>query len=176
MRYTRIELSLTPRDMTGVMGESAGGGLVAGLALMARDSKFSPSLAKQILIYPMLDDRNVIPDNELIPFAMWTYEDNITGWSAYLGKDIIGTDRVSKYAAPARETDLSGLPPTYIDVGGLDIFMNEDMNYAQRLIEAKVSTEFHLHPGCPHAYDMLVPSAEVTKRATADRVRAIKSF
>jgi acetyl esterase/lipase len=169
------ELNVDPARI-GVMGESAGGGLAAGLALMARDRKFSPPLAKQVLIYPMIDDRNTDGDKEMLPFCIWSYEDNITGWSALLGKDVIGTDRVSKYAAPARETDLSNLPPAYIDVGELDIFRGEDIEYARKLATAKVSTEFHLHPGCPHAFEALAPNSDVVKRAMTDRVRAIKSF
>ncbi|KAN0112376.1 Alpha/Beta hydrolase fold [Hyaloscypha variabilis] len=169
------ELNINPTRI-GVTGESAGGGLAAGLALMARDRKFSPPLAKQVLVYPMLDDRTTVPDKELLPFLSYSYEDNFTGWSAYIGKDIIGTDKVSTYAAPARETDLSNLPSAYIDVGGLDIFMSEDMDYARRLAAARVSTEFHLYPGAPHGFEGWVPNAKVSKRAIESRIRAFKSF
>lgn len=169
------ELNVDPARI-GVMGESAGGGLAAGLALMARDRKFSPPLVKQILVYPMLDDRNTVADDELTPFLLWSYEDNLTGWSAYVGKDVIGTDKVSKYSAPARETDLSGLPSTYIDVGTLDIFASEDMEYARKLVVAKVGVDFQLFEGCPHAFEAIVPTAEVSKRAIEGRLRAIKSF
>jgi len=175
LRDHAAELNVDPSRI-GVMGESAGGGLSAGLALMARDRKFSPPLAKQILIYPMLDDRNTVPNEELAPFLVWSYEDNVTGWSAYVGKEKIGTDTVSKYAAPARETDLSGLPPTFIDVGTLDIFMNEDLEYARKLALAQVATEFHLYPGAPHAFEGIVPNAAVSKTAIEARMKAIKSF
>ena len=175
LRDHAAELKIDPTRI-GVMGESAGGGLAAGLALMARDRMFSPPLAKQILVYPMLDDRNTVPDEELLPFLTWTYEDNLTGWAAYVGKDVIGTDKVSKYSAPARETDLSSLPPAYIDVGTLDIFAREDMEYAKKLLLSKVSVDFHLYSGCPHGFEGIVPDAEVSKRAIEGRLKAIKSF
>src|SRR5690242_16780801 len=104
-----------------VMGDSAGGGLAAGVALLARD-RGGPALAQQILIYPMLDDRTVDPDPQLAPeYLVWNYDDNRTGWGALLG-DAAGGEDVSPYAAPARATDLAGLPDTFIDVGDLDIF------------------------------------------------------
>ena len=127
------------------MGDSAGGGLAAGVCLMARD-RGGPPIAQQLLIYPMLDDRPTTPDPQLVPFLTWTYDDNLTGWAALLG-DSAGADAVSPYAAPARATDLTGLPDTYIDVGDLDIFRNEDITYARRLSDAGVPTELHLHPG-----------------------------
>jgi acetyl esterase/lipase len=157
-----------------VMGDSAGGGLAAGVCLMARD-RGGPAIAQQLLIYPMLDDRTATPDPQLLPFLTWTYDDNITGWGALLG-DSAGTDRVSQYAAPARATDLSGLPPTYIDTGDLDIFRDEDIAYARRLSDAGVPTELHLHPGCPHAFEALAHKADVSQRAINDRVRRLRSL
>ena len=157
-----------------VMGDSAGGGLAAGVCLLARD-RGGPSVAQQLLIYPMLDDRTQSPDPELLPYLTWTYEDNITGWAALLG-DSVGTDAASPYAAPARATDLSGLPATYIDVGGLDIFRGEDIAYAQRLADAGVPTELHLHPGCPHAFEALVRTADVSQRAISDRLRRLRAL
>lgn len=154
-----------------VMGDSAGGGLAAGVCLMARD-RGGPAVAQQLLIYPMLDDRTTIPDPQLLPFLTWTYDDNITGWGALLGESA-GTDRVSQYAAPARADDLTGLPPTYIDTGDLDIFRDEDIAYARRLADAGVPTELHLHPGCPHAFEGLASGAGVSKRAINDRVRRL---
>ena len=96
------------------MGESAGGELAAPVALLARDHQFSPPLAKEILIYPMLDDRNLKPNPALEPFATRDNADNITAWTAYLG-DKAGKDGVSPYAAPARVESVEGLPPTYMD-------------------------------------------------------------
>jgi acetyl esterase/lipase len=156
----------------GVMGDSAGGGLAAGVSLMARDRE-GPPIAQQLLIYPMLDDRAQTPDPQLLPFLTWSYDDNITGWAALLG---VGPDVVSPYAAPARATDLTGLPDTYIDVGDLDIFRDEDIAYAQRLSDAGVPTELHLHPGCPHAFEALARKADVSQRAIGDRIRRLRTL
>lgn len=167
------ELGVDPTRLA-VMGDSAGGGIAAGVALMARDQG-APALARQILIYPMLDDRTVEVDDDIAPFATWTYDDNITGWGALLG-DTAGTDDVSPYAAPARADDLAGLPPAYIDVGELDAFRDEDIAYARRLSAAGVSTELHVHPGCPHAFEAFAPAADVSMRTIADRVRILRSL
>ena len=157
-----------------VMGGSAGGGLAAGVSLLARD-RGGPAVAQQLLLYPMLDDRTAIVDPCLQPFLTWTYNDNITGWGALLGERA-GSQDVSQYAAPARATDLSYLPPTYIDVGGLDIFRDEDLVHARRLTAAGVPTEFHLHPGCPHAFEIFAPTTEVARRAIDNRVRRLNSL
>lgn len=161
-------------DRVAVMGDSAGGGLAAAVCLLARD-RGGPAVAQQILIYPMLDDRAATPDSSLLPYLTWTYDDNVTGWGALLGAEA-GSDSVSPYAAPARATDLSGLPDTYLDVGDLDIFRNEDISYATRLADAGVPTELHVYPGCPHAFEALARSAGVSKRALSDRVRRLRSL
>ena len=158
-----------------IMGESAGGGLAAAITLMARDRKFTPPLAKQILIYPMLDDRTTVPDTNIQPFAIYTYEENHANWKALLG-DAAGTDDVSPYAAPARAKDLSNLPPAFIDVGQLDIFLYEDMEYANRLSQAGTDVEFHLRQGCPHGFDGLASTSAVSKRAVEDKLIAMTSF
>ncbi|KAF3910934.1 Acetylcholinesterase [Dactylellina cionopaga] len=168
------ELNVDPTRIA-IMGESAGGGIAAGVALLARDRSLSPPIAKQILIYPMLDDRNTKP-TPVAPFAVWSYDNNLTGWTALLGKDVIGTDEVSQYAAPARATDLSNLPATYIDVGGLDIFLTEDIEFAKRLAESGVEVEAHVYPGVPHAFEMLAPAAVAAKRARENRLRAMRSL
>ncbi len=155
-----------------IMGDSAGGGMAAGVALMARD-RGAPALAAQILVYPMLDDRTTTPDGEIEPFAMWSTDDNITGWGCLLGAAAGGPD-VPEYAAPSRATDLSGLPPTFIDVGQLDIFRNEDVDYAARLAQAGVGVELQLYPGVPHAFEVFAPRAAVAQRALAARVRALR--
>jgi acetyl esterase/lipase len=157
-----------------VMGDSAGGGLAAAVCLLARD-RGGPSVAAQLLIYPMLDDRAQVPDPQLLPFLTWNYDDNITGWGALLGESAGGAS-VSPYAAPARATDLTGLPATYIDVGDLDIFRNENIAYARRLSDAGVPTELHVHPGCPHAFEALARSADVSQRAIGDRLRRLRAF
>lgn len=168
-----VELGVDPGRIA-VMGDSAGGGIAAGVALMARDWG-GPALARQILIYPMLDDRTVEVDADIAPFATWTYDDNITGWGALLG-DAARTDGVPPYAAPARATDLVGLPPAYLDVGELDAFRDEDIVYARRLSAAGVSTELHVHPGCPHAFEAFAPAADVSVRTMADRLRVLRSL
>ncbi|MEV0945773.1 alpha/beta hydrolase [Rhodococcus sp. NPDC049939] len=171
------ELGADPGRLA-VMGDSAGGGLAAGVCLLARDRN-GPAIAQQLLIYPMLDDRTSEPDPQLLPFLKWpltwTYDDNVTGWSALLG-DGDGRREISQYAAPSRAVDLSGLPPTYIEVGELDIFRGEDITYGRRLADAGIPTELHLHPGCPHAFEGLAPDADVSRRAIADRVRRLRSL
>jgi len=166
------ELGVDPARIA-VMGDSAGGGLAAGTAILARDR--GVPLARQILIYPMLDDRNVVPDSALVPFVTWTYDDNMTGWGALLG-DRRGTGDVPPSAAPARETDYHGLPPAYIEVGELDIFRDEDIEYAQQLSRAGVSAELHVHPGLPHGFEILGALTDVGLRSRADRMRVLQSF
>jgi acetyl esterase/lipase len=162
------ELGIDP-DRIGVMGDSAGGGLAAGTVLLARDR--SVPVARQILVYPMLDDRTTTPDPELAPYAAWSYDDNYTGWHALLG-DAVGGPDVPYSAAPARADDVSGLPPTFIDTGELDIFRDECIDYARRISATGTSVELHVHPGCPHGFDrMPIPVAE---RAFADRVRVLQ--
>ena len=161
------------RSRIAIMGDSAGGGLAAAAALAARD-RAGPTLASQILVYPMLDDRNTEPDAEVAPFLTWNWDDNITGWGALLGERA-GKDDVDHHAAPARALDLTRLPATYVEVGQLDIFRNESVAYAQRL-QAHVPTELHVHPGVPHGFELFAPDADVSRRAFADRVRALRAF
>lgn len=156
-----------------IMGESGGGGVAAATAIVARDNGIA--LARQILVYPMLDDRNVEPDPLLVPMALWSYEANLTAWKAVLG-DALGGKDVSPYIAPARLGDFSGLAPAYIEVGELDIFRDESLSYAQNLVAAGVSCEFHMHPGAPHAYDFLGTALNLTRRVLDDRVRIINSL
>lgn len=163
------ELGVDPARIA-VMGDSGGGGLAAALAIIARDRDVP--LALQILIYPMLDDRNVDPDPALVPTAMWTYDDNFTGWDALLG-DARGGPSVSPYAAPARLVDAAGLAPAYIEVGELDIFRDESIEYALRLLKVGISSELHVHPGLPHGYDIFAPDTEVVQRIRRDRLRVI---
>ncbi|OMC12813.1 alpha/beta hydrolase [Mycolicibacter heraklionensis] len=153
-----------------VMGDSAGGGLAAGVGLLARD-RGGPAIAAQLLIYPMLDDRTREAGAAGATLLTWSYEDNVTGWTALLGES-----DADGYAAPARARDLTGLPSTYVDVGGLDIFAPEDVAFAQRLIAAGVPVELHVYPGCPHAFDLLAPDAEVSQRVIAHRVRYLAAL
>jgi acetyl esterase/lipase len=117
----------------------------------------------------------VTPDPQVQPFLTWTYDDNLTGWGALLG-DNAGGEAVSPYAAPARADDLTGLPDTYIDVGDLDVFRNEDIVFARRLADAGVPTELHVYPGCPHAFEALAREAAVSRRAISDRIRRLRGL
>ncbi len=166
------ELGVEPARIA-IGGASGGGGLCAGLALMARD-RGEVKVAFQLLIYPMIDDRNVTAASHAITDPrMWNRESNRLGWKAYLGRDGGGAD-VSPYAAASRATDLSNLPPAYIPVGALDLFVDENIEYAQRLIQAGVPTELHVYPGAFHGFDLFAPSATVSKQFKADRDDALK--
>ncbi|WP_290052166.1 alpha/beta hydrolase, partial [Amycolatopsis solani] len=133
------ELDVDPARI-GVMGDSAGGGLAAGLTILTRE-RGGPRIARQILIMPMLDDRTTTPDPHIAPYVLWSYDDSRTAWPALLGDR---TD-VPATAAPARLEDATGLPPAYIEVGQLDVFRDEDAAYATKLGRAGVEVEFHLH-------------------------------
>jgi acetyl esterase/lipase len=156
-----------------VMGDSGGGGPAAGAAILARDR--SVPVAKQILVYPMLDDRNTTPGSLPAELLTWSYDSNYTGWATLLG-DALGGDDVSPVAAPARLTDFAGLAPAYIEVGDLDIFRDESIAYAHALAKAGVPVELHVHPGAPHGFERFVPDADVARRAMADRVRAVATI
>ena len=161
------------RTRIGVLGESAGGGLAAALALLARD-RGEHRLAFQHLVYPMLDDRTCThPDPH--PTAgefIWHGPNNRFGWSCLLGHEP-GREGVSPYAAPARAENLAGLPPTVISTGALDLFLEEDLEYARRLLRAGVPTELHVYPGAFHAFD-LAPDAEISRTARRDRREGLR--
>ncbi|WP_449407213.1 alpha/beta hydrolase [Microbacterium maritypicum] len=149
-------------------GGSAGGGLAAGTALLARDRR-GPALVGQLLIYPMLDDRDEsVSTRQIDGVGVWDRGSNITGWTALLG-DRKGTDDVSIYAAPARATDLAGLPPAFIDCGSAEVFRDEDVAYASRLWEAGVQAELHVWAGGFHGFDMFAPHAAVAQAMLAAR-------
>lgn len=145
----------------GIGGASAGGGLAAGLALMARERREVP-VAFQLLIYPMIDDR-MTSASSAWPVPIWTPASNRVGWAAYLGA--LAGGEVPAQAAPARATDLSGLPPAQIVVGALDGFLDEDVDYAMRLTHAGVPTELMVFPGAPHGFDGMMPGTSVAIRA-----------
>lgn len=156
------ELGIDPGRI-GVMGTSAGGGLAAALALLVRD-RGELSLAFQLLECPMIDDRQVTVSSQLDDLAVWSRHSNTFGWRSYLG-DRYGSDDIPIYAAAARATDLSGLPPTLVNVGGADGFRDEDIEYALRLGQAGVPTELHVYPGAPHGVQMFATS-ETARRWT----------
>jgi triacylglycerol lipase len=156
----------------GVMGESAGGGLAAALALMARDRGL-PRLAFQHLIYPMLDDRSGQHDDPhaCVGEFLWTPHNNRFGWNALLGERHAGQD-VPAYAAAARADDLAGLPPAFVATGALDLFLEEDLEYARRLARAGVPVELHVYPGGFHGFDY-APDAAVAVQARRDSRTAL---
>ncbi len=191
-----------------VAGASAGGGMAAGLGLMARDRGLSPPLAKLVLIYPMLDDRTVQahppagakhaganPRDDawpLRPFLAWTCEQNALAWAAYLGLGNPATDDAATaaahlanatsigqgaaaYAIPARAATLAGLPSTYMDCGGLDLFVEEVGAFAARLAHDQVEFDFHLFHGVPHGFEFGVGSSAATAAAEL-RKKAFNSF
>jgi acetyl esterase/lipase len=149
----------------GIGGASAGGGLAAALALLMRD-RGGPRIQSQLLIYPMLDDRQTTPSSRW-EVPIWPPSSNSFGWSSYLGEAHRGPD-VSAHAAPARAVDLAGLPPALITVGAVDGFVDEDIAYAQRLNQAGVDVELHVYPGAPHGFDGLLPATAVARRCLAD--------
>jgi acetyl esterase/lipase len=167
------ELGVDP-DRIGVMGDSAGGGMAAGLTILARE-RGGPKIARQILLMPMLDDRTRTPDPHIAPYALWSYDDSATAWPALLGETAGGPD-VPATAAPGRLDDATDLPPAYIEVGQIDVFRDEDLSYATTLSRAGVPVEFHLHPGVPHEFDSIAFDSDVARRAMADRVRVLKSI
>ena len=143
-------------DRVAIGGASAGGGLAAALALLARDrGEVRPVL--QILSYPMLDDRTLDPALDDPGFRLWDTASNRFGWRSYLG----GADPAD--AVPARCEDLTGLPPAWIGVGTLDLFHGEDLTYAARLAAAGVPCEFHEVPGAFHGFDRVAPKATVSQ-------------
>jgi acetyl esterase/lipase len=161
------------RSRIAIGGASAGGGLASGLAILARD-RAEIDIRFQLLVYPMLNDCNVAPASNILPETLfWTRVNNLIGWRSYLGCEP-GGEGISCYAAAYRANNLERLPAAYITVGDLDLFAREDVDYARRLIEAGVPTELHVYPGGCHAFDMLVPQADVSRRFTADLHRALK--
>jgi acetyl esterase/lipase len=159
------ELGLDPARLV-AGGASAGGGLAAAVALLARD-RGGPALAGQFLACPMLDDRNNTPSSyQMAGRGVWDRATNEVGWTALLG-DARGGPDVSPYAAPARATDLSGLPPAFIDVGSAETFRDEDVAYASRIWQAGGRAELHVWPGGSHGFVSMVPDAEISRGAVA---------
>jgi acetyl esterase/lipase len=152
------------RQRLGIGGASAGAGLAAGLALLARD-RGEIAITFQALIYPMIDDRQITISSQWRD-PVWPPLANRFGWDCYLGE--LRGDAVPIYAAAARATDLGRLPSTFINVGALDGFSDEDIDYATRLRHAGVPTEFHVYAGAPHGFDALMPSTAVARRARRD--------
>lgn len=160
-------------ERVAIAGASGGGGLTAALALLVRD-KGGPDLIFQMPLYPMLDNRNRTASSQeiLADNATWNRTNNLTAWSMYLGEDA-SKNELSPYAVPARAESLAGLPPTYTCIGQLDLFRDETIEYVTRLAEAGVDVEFQLYPGSYHCFEVFVPQAEVSKRASQGYVDAM---
>lgn len=168
------ELGIAP-DRIVIVGSSAGGGLAAGTALLARD-RGGPALLGQLLMCPMLDDRNTSA-SALQSWQQGPYNGfaNRVNWQALLG-DRQGGAHVSPYASPSRATDLSGLPPALLDVGSAEVFRSETVDYAERIWQAGGVAELHVWPGGYHGYDDAAPTAPVsqsTKQARHDWLRRL---
>ncbi|WP_432543480.1 alpha/beta hydrolase [Kineococcus sp. SYSU DK002] len=162
------ELGVDPGRVV-VAGMSAGGGLAAGVALLARD-RGGPAIAGQMLLSPMLDDRGDSPSaHQMRGLGVWDSRSNRTGWDALLGEGVRGGPDVPAYAAPARAADLSGLPPTFVDVGSAETFRDEDVAFAGRLWQAGGRGELHVWPGGFHGFDVVAPAAALSKDAIAAR-------
>ncbi|MFE7195590.1 alpha/beta hydrolase [Microbacterium oxydans] len=156
------------RDRIIASGMSAGGGLSAAVALMARD-RGGPRLAGQLLGCPMLDDRNdTVSSRQYDGFGAWDRHNNDTAWNAITGSDR-GTDRVSPYTSPARADDLSGLAPAFIEVGAAETFRDEAVDYALRIWATGGRAELHVWAGGYHGFSGFSPEAEVSRAAVAAR-------
>lgn len=165
------ELGFDPARVV-ISGGSAGGGLAAGTALLARD-RSGPQIAAQLLMCPMLDDRDrTLSTQQYDGIGIWDRSANRFGWASLLG-DRAGTDDVSIYAAPARATDLSGLPPAYLDVGSAEVFRDEVIAYASQIWAAGGQAELHVWSGGFHGSDMVATAAlTITSAQTrADWIR-----
>lgn len=173
--YTGLAWIIAASDTLGIdrhriviSGHSSGGGSSASLALLVRD-RAEFTVAHQMLIYPMLDDTNTTPSSyQVTDPQLWNRESNHIGWKFYLG-ETYGSSEVSPYAAPTRMKDLSGSIPASILTGELDLFRDENILYASRLMAVGVPTELHVYPGAPHGFDRIAPQAAVSRRFYADR-------
>ncbi|WP_382309396.1 alpha/beta hydrolase [Herbiconiux sp. UC225_62] len=160
------ELGIDPARVV-VAGTSAGGGIAAGVTLLARDRQ-APSIAAQVLICPMLDHRNEsVSAHQFTAPGVWSRESNAFAWNAVLGD--ADRDPVSPYVSPAVASDLTGLPTTYIDAGSAEVFRDEDQQYAGRIWASGGQAELHVWAGGTHGFDAMVPDAAISRAARASR-------
>ncbi len=160
------ELGVDPARLV-VAGTSAGGGVAAGVTLLARD-RGTPALAAQVLICPMLDVRGETVSTRQYPApAVWSRESNEFAWGALLGGTAPAD--VPVYVSPATADDLSGLPTTFIDAGSAEVFRDEDQQYASRIWAAGGQAELHVWAGGTHGFDAMVPGAAISRTARATR-------
>jgi acetyl esterase/lipase len=157
------------QDRIIVGGGSAGGGLTAAVALLARDRR-GPVMAGQLLLCPMIDNTNTtVSSRQYDGIGTWQREMNLLAWSCVLGDDLAFRDDAPAYAAPTRAADLSGLPPAYIEVGEAEMFRDEDTDYARRIWATGGQAELHVWGGGAHGFDMYMPDAEISRAALAAR-------
>jgi len=150
-------------------GHSAGGGLAAALALIVRD-RGGPEILAQCLIYPMLDDRmETVSSKQFMNEGTWMGVNNIKAWDWYI-PGLRGSSNVPIYAAPSRASDLAGLPQTWLDVGGAELFRDENSEYAAKLAACGVPVEFHVWPGSWHSSDIMAPDSLLSKSTNATRL------
>lgn len=169
--WTAAHASVIGIDLSrlAVYGGSAGGNLAISTSMTARD-RGGPALCFMMAPYPMLDDRNVTASsNEITEVGIWDRTGNIQAWEWFLGGR-----PADQYAAPARATDLSALPPAFIDVGEMDLFRDENIEFVARLGQAGVPVEFHVYPGAYHASEVFAPAAELSGRIWAARLAALR--
>lgn len=164
-------------DQIFVGGDSAGGGLCAAVSLLARD-RGDVNIAFQMPLYPMIDDRMITPSSQNNNAPIWNSKSNELGWKLYLD-DLYGTDRVPKYAAPARETDYRDLPPTLTYVGDIEPFTDETVEYVNNLRKAGVEVNFRIFEGCFHAFDLFVyttPAKQARKFLVDGFMYAVENY
>ncbi|MCX6431757.1 MAG: alpha/beta hydrolase [Actinobacteria bacterium] len=168
MAANASDLGFDPARL-GIFGGSAGGGLAIATALMSRDNG-GPDLAFLMPVYPMIDDRNeTASSRDIVDIGIWDRAGNIEAWGWYLGGR-----PANQYSAPARATDLTGLPPSFIDVGDRDLFHDEDVEFADRLRAAGVPVELHINPGAYHASEVIAPTAALSQQIWERRLAALQ--
>lgn len=171
--YETSESLGVDRSRIAIAGQSAGGGLAAALTQRLSDKAWLTP-AFQLLVYPMLDARTTArADHRGTGKFIWTPKSNLYGWRSYLGFDP-GAGPYPPYSVPAQHLDLTGLPPTWIGVGDLDLFHEENLEYARRLKRDGVACELHVSPGAYHAFDVFHPQSRPARDFQASIVSALK--
>ena len=164
------KLGIDPERIA-IAGASAGAGMCAGVALMNRDRK-GPQPAYQMLLYPMLDNLHATDSGRLEGHAVWSRESSLNAWEMYL--DGTPGEKASPYAAASRATDVSGMPPTCVSVGAVDLFRDECIAYAQLLMAQGVATELLVFPGMFHGGEIFIPDVQVSRDMRASIYSAMR--
>jgi acetyl esterase/lipase len=164
------ELGIDPNRIA-IGGQSAGAGMAAGVALMNRDRK-GPELAFQFMLYPMLDNLHDTPSGGLEHHLVWNRQISFNAWEMYLN-GTPGQD-ASPFASASRANDLSSLPPAFVTVGAQDLFRDECIDYAQRMIRANVPVQLEVYPGMTHAGEVMIPGALVSQRMQKNYLQALR--